>query len=106
MEMKLVEKFATIKQGRKEMLREFTSRFQELAWFYTCCLTPEKRLIYMFVKGLYANIKDFIADKDLISWEKMIAAALLIEKENNRRLEEMNALNNKMGRVRKQKVLL
>nr|GEX34917.1 hypothetical protein [Tanacetum cinerariifolium] len=105
MEMELVEKYATIKQGRNESVQEFTSRFQELAWFYTCCLTPEKRLIYMFVKGLNANIKDFIPDKDLISWEKMLAAALLIEKENNRRLEEMNALNKKMGRVRKQKAL-
>nr|GEY49636.1 zinc finger, CCHC-type, retrotransposon Gag domain protein [Tanacetum cinerariifolium]GEY49648.1 zinc finger, CCHC-type, retrotransposon Gag domain protein [Tanacetum cinerariifolium] len=100
MEMELVEKFATIKQCRNERVREFTSRFQELAWFYTCCLTPEKRLIYMFVKGLNANIKDFIPDKDLISWEKMIAAALLFEKENNRHLEETNALNKKMGRVR------
>ncbi|PWA36360.1 zinc finger, CCHC-type, Retrotransposon gag domain protein [Artemisia annua] len=93
MEMELVEKFATIKQGRNERVREYTSRFQELVWFYTCCLTPEKRLIYMFVKGLKANIKDFIPDKDLTSWDKMLAAALLIEKENNRRLEDMNALN-------------
>nr|GEY61471.1 hypothetical protein [Tanacetum cinerariifolium] len=69
MEMELVEKYATIKQGRNE-------------------------------SGLNANIKDFIPDKDLISWEKMLAAALLIEKENNRRLEEMNALNKKMGRER------
>ncbi|PWA76879.1 zinc finger, CCHC-type, Retrotransposon gag domain protein [Artemisia annua] len=94
MEMKLVEELATLK-CRNERLREYTSRFEKLWWFYSCCLTPEKRLIYHYVKGLNANIKDFIPDKDLTSWEKMFAAVSLIHEENNRRLEEMKALNKK-----------
>ncbi|PWA69073.1 zinc finger, CCHC-type, Retrotransposon gag domain protein [Artemisia annua] len=103
MEMKLVEDLATLK-CRNERLREYTSRFEKLWWFYSCCLTPEKRLIYHYVKGLNANIKDFIPDKDLTSWEKMFAAVSLIHEENSRRLEEMNALNKKKRKVRKQKV--
>lgn len=97
-ELELVGQYKSLKQERNESLREYTERYHSLSAFFWYYLSSEKRRIYDFVCGLRADIRDFISISEVTTYEIMIEDARLIERENNRRLEERNDLKRKRKR--------
>ncbi|KAJ0431903.1 putative transcription factor interactor and regulator CCHC(Zn) family [Helianthus annuus] len=84
-ELELVQQYATVKQESNESVREYTNKFTKLWWFFWDYLTAEKRLIYLFVRGLTDEIKAVISENDVTTLDKAVQAAREI---NDRLIEE------------------